>query len=195
MRVLKLWMGLGALMCAALVAGAVTAFACTSLATLNSSAAQGAPGSNLTITGSSFATSDSGASAVAIHWNGATGPLLATVTPDASGAISANVTVPTNVEPGYYILTATQTEKNGAPAFGTPAKTSFLVLSPNGAVSGQQGGTQPGAPGLSGSGVGAGTIGLLAGLGVLGLALFGLGAAAFVGSYRSAPSVSRVRKS
>jgi len=150
----------------------------------------------ITATGSSFSSVEGGSSAVAIHWNGVDGPILAQVTPDASGAISAKFKIPANLEPGYYIITATQTEKSGAPAWGTPAKIAFQVVGPGGAVANSQGEAQGVAqsPANSGFGAGAGTVGLLAGLGILGLRLFVLGTASFIGSYRKSPAVSAVRK-
>jgi len=47
---------------------------------------------------------------VAIHVNGANGPILATVAPDSSGAIPATaITIPADVQPGYYAIVAVQT--------------------------------------------------------------------------------------
>ncbi|GAC1675363.1 MAG: hypothetical protein PVS3B2_17840 [Candidatus Dormibacteraceae bacterium] len=196
MKIIKLSVGLGMAALAMLALSVVQAFACTSLATLNLSESSGPAGSEIIATGSSFSSVDSGSSAVAIHWNGVDGPILAQVTPDASGAISAKFKVPANLEPGYYIITATQTEKSGAPAWGTPAKIAFQVVGPGGAVTNPQGEAQGVAqsPANSGFGAGAGTLGLLAGLGVLGLLLFVLGTASFIGSYRKSPAVSTVRK-
>lgn len=187
------WLLGPALAAAAVVILSAQVFACTSLATLNLGTPSGAPGSQLTLTGSSFNTIDSGASAVALHWNGASGPVLTTVTPDASGAIAASITVPANAEPGYYIITATQTQgASGADAWGTPAKVAFQVVGPNGATSSQQqAGQAVVSPTSSGLSVAAGA--LLA-VGVAGLLLFALGAVYFVGSYRRVPSVSPVRK-
>lgn len=196
MKIIKLSIGLGMAAFALVAMSVVQAFACTALATLNLSEASGPAGTEITATGSSFASVDAGSSAVSIRWNGVEGPVLAQVVPDASGAISAKFKVPANLEPGYYIITATQTEKSGAPAWGTPAKIAFQVVGPGGAVTNPQGEAQGVAqsPANSGFGAGAGTLGLLAGLGVLGLLLFVLGTASFIGSYRKSPAVSTVRK-
>lgn len=196
MSMWKWLIGVGGVLGALLTIGVGQAFACTSIATLNLNQPQGPVGSALTVTGSSFSTLASGASAVSIRWNGVDGPVLAQVAPDPSGSISATIQVPQNVEPGYYIVTATQTEKGGGNAFGTPARIAFQVTGPQGATSSQQGSAQTAAaaPSNNGLGIGAGTIALLAALGVLGLALFVLGAASFVGSYRKVPAASVARK-
>lgn len=198
MHIRRFALSAGAALGAALAVGAgfSAALACTSLATLNISQPTGAPGTNLTITGSSFSTLSSGASAVSIRWNGVDGPVLAQVAPDASGSISAGVAVPQNVEPGYYVITATQTDKTGAPAFGTPARMAFLVTGNGSGAGAQQGAGQAAAapPSPGGLGIGAGTVGLLALLGVFGLALFVLGAASFIGTYRRAPAAAPVRR-
>jgi len=175
--------------------GIVVGFACTSLAAMNLSAASGPAGSQVTVSGSSFNAVKDGTSAVSIHFNGATGPVIATVEPDASGAIAPTaITIPGDVQPGFYAIVAVQTEKGGAPAFGTPARAAFEVTGPG---TGPQGQTV-GGPGVgttpTGNGLGAGTIGLLAALGVGGLLLFGMGAATFVGSTRKVGVASKVKK-
>lgn len=198
MHVRRSFLAAGAVLGAALAAaaGISAALACTSLATLNVSQPTGVAGTNLTITGSSFSTLASGASAVSIRWNGVDGPVLAQVAPDASGSISATVAVPQNVEPGYYVITATQTEKAGGPAFGTPARMAFLVTANGSTSPAQQGAGQTAAapPSPSGLSIGAGTVGILALLGVIGLALFVLGAASFIGTYRRVPAAAPVRR-
>lgn len=190
----RVGLGVGVATIAAMVA-VVIGFACTSLAALNLSAASGPAGSQVTVSGSSFNAVADGNSPVAIHFNGATGPVIGTVSPDASGAVApTTITIPGDVKPGYYAIVAVQTEPSGGPAFGTPARAAFEVTGPG---TGPQGQTL-GGPGVgatsSGNGLGAGTIGLLAALGVGGLLLFGMGAATFVGSARKVPAVSKVRK-
>lgn len=185
--------GIGTVAAAAVIG--TVAFACTNLAALNLSEASGPAGSQVTISGSSFGSVAQGSSPVAIHFNGASGPVLATIVPDSSGALAPTaVTIPSNLQPGYYAIVAVQTSKAGTPAFGTPARTAFEVTAPG---TGPQGQVNPGV-GVgatpTGSGLGAGTIGLLAALGVGGLLLFGMGAATFVGSVRRAPAASKVKK-
>lgn len=196
MKLFRVAVGAGFALGALLAVQVVSALACTSIATLNLNQTSGAAGTNLTVTGSSFATIASGGTAVSVRWNGVEGPVLAQVTPDASGSISASVAVPANVEPGYYIITATQNGKDGAAAFGTPARLAFQVTGPSTTGAAQQPGSQPvsQAPTSNGFGIGASSAVLLGTLGVLGLLLFLLGAATFVGSFRRLPVASRVRR-
>src|SRR5262245_17750651 len=109
---------------AALAMGAVLAYACTSLATITPSTPNGAPGSTATITGHAF---DPAGSAVVLTWNSAQGPQLAQAKPDANGDISAAITIPSEATAGYFVIVASQTDKDGQPAFGTPARISFVV--------------------------------------------------------------------
>ncbi|HEX6538796.1 MAG TPA: hypothetical protein VF155_06430 [Candidatus Dormibacteraeota bacterium] len=192
----KTWMGGAIGVGLATVVGVTTVFACTSLATLNLSQASAPSGTNLTVTGSSFGSTTSGNSAVTLHWNSISGPVLAQgIVPDQSGAIGpVSITVPQSATPGYYTIIATQTDKSGQNSFGTPARAAIQVTGAAGAPAGS-GSSQPVAsPTSNGSGLGAGLIGLLVALGVGGLILFGLGTATFVGSYRRVPSASKVRK-
>ncbi|GAC1701925.1 MAG: hypothetical protein NVS9B6_17440 [Candidatus Limnocylindrales bacterium] len=171
------------------------ALACTSIATLNLGETQGAPGTDVSVTGSSFATIANGGSAVSVRWNGTDGPVLAQVAPDPSGSINASIRIPAGVEPGYYVLTATQTDKNGATAFGTPARAAFQVAVPGSSVTTPQQAADAvaTAPSTDLFGLGAGTVALLAALGALGLMLFGVGAASFVSTLRQ-PVASPARK-
>lgn len=197
MKLLRISLGLG-MGFAGVVGMAITAvLACTSLATLNVSQPTGATGTDVNVTGSSFQTTDKGASAVSLRWNAIDGPVLAQVAPDASGSITATITVPANLQPGDYIIVATQTDKTGQPAFGTPARLAFEVTGSGTAAPAVQTANQAAAPVATsnGLGVGAGTLAILAGLGVLGILLFIVGAATFVGTYRRSPVASPVRKS
>src|SRR5215471_10651779 len=106
--------GLGVGVAAAAATIGVVAFACTSLAALNLSAASGPAGSNITVSGSSFNAVADGNTPVAIHFGTANGPILATVAPDASGALPAtSITIPASTQPGYYAIIASQTETSG----------------------------------------------------------------------------------
>ncbi|MDQ6616878.1 MAG: hypothetical protein M3083_19555 [Actinomycetota bacterium] len=193
MRARRLLLGCG-VAGAGLLFAASAAWACTNLATLNLSNAAGTSGQSLTVTGSSFHVASSGAQTpVLVHWNGATGPVLATVTPDATGNISATVTIP-DAQPGYYVLVATQQDK-GQDAYGTPARAAFQILAPGQhpavAPNAVQGGTV--APSTSSSGV----LALTVGLGVLGLALFGAGVGAFArqARRREVPAAEQIKRS
>lgn len=174
--------------------GIGVAWACTNLATMNLSNAAGTSGQSVTITGSSFNVAKAGpAVPVQLHWNGVAGPVLATAIPDATGNISAAVTVP-QASPGYYVVVATQ-QINGVDAYGTPARAAFQVLSPgqHAAVTpnaGQSAGVSTSSPSSTG------VIALTVALGVAGLALFGAGAGAYArqARRRSVPATQRVEK-
>ena len=173
----------------------VAAFACTNLATLNLSSSVGKPGDPLTVTGSSFKVSKAPGvgEPVLLHWDGVDGPVLASVVPDRAGNISATFTVPEG-QPGYYVLVATQKDEQGADAYGTPARASFQILGANGQSVVQPAGSQNTAP-VPSEPSSAGILALTAGLGALGLALFGAGFTAFVrqARRREVPVAAKVR--
>jgi hypothetical protein len=126
-----------------LMAVGAAAFACTNLATVILSTGRGPAGSTVTLAGTSFASprADSGQAPipVVIHWQSASGPVLAEVTPNQEGSISASFVVP-GATPGIYAIVATQLIPRvpaGAPAGtppalvpqpGTPARSSFEIL-------------------------------------------------------------------
>jgi hypothetical protein len=178
---------------AGLLFAASSAWACTNLATLNLNQAAGTSGQSITVTGSSFKVATGDPIPVVLHWNGATGPALASVAPDATGNISATITIP-DAQPGFYTLVATQTVK-GFDYYGTPARAAFQILAPgqHAAITpnGIQGGTV--APATTSTGA----IALTVGLGVIGLALFGAGAGAFVkqARRREVPAAEPVKRS
>ncbi len=177
--------------------GAV-AFACTNLATLNLSSAAGSAGDSVTLTGSSFnvpsASRPGPLLPVVVHWNGVDGPVLATVLPDEAGNVYAEFTIPEG-QPGYYVIVATQRNAEGVDAYGTPARASFQILGPGGESVVQQPGSQAPAT-VAGEPSSAGIIALTAGLGALGLALFGAGFVAFVRQARGreVPATVRTRR-
>lgn len=132
----------------ALLAGiGATAFACAGLATLSLSAANGRPGTTITFTGASFAvprpSTGLSPTPVVVRWQADDGPILAEVTPDRYGSISASFTVP-EATPGTYVILGIQRTPRmvaGAPPEqgpvyfsepGTPARASFEVLAPGG---------------------------------------------------------------
>ena len=196
MKMLRTALGLGIALAGVIGMSVASVLACTSLATLNVGQPQAAPGADVQVTGSSFQTTEKGASAVSIRLNALDGPVLASVTPDASGSISATITVPANLQPGDYILVATQNDKTGQPAFGTPARLAFQVTGSGTAAAAPAPATQAAAPvaASNGLGVGGATLAALGGLALLGLLLFLVGAATFVGTFRRSPAVSPVRK-
>ena len=160
-------------------ATAAAAYACTNLATLDLSSGSGAPGVSFTATGSSFTPS----APVMLHWNSLTGPVLAKVQASSSGAIAATAKVPSTALPGDYVVVATQTVK-GAPAFGTPARASFQVVGPGGATASAAQNAPTTNPlasvaTSSSSGVSGGLLAATIILAVLGISLFGFGAAGY----------------
>ncbi|MGH9126945.1 MAG: hypothetical protein ACRDZ8_19785 [Acidimicrobiales bacterium] len=154
---------------------ASAAWACTNLATLNLNQAAGTSGQSITVTGSSFKAA-SPSIPVVLHWNGVTGPVLASVAPDASGNVSASITIP-DAAPGYYTIVATQTVK-GFDYYGTPARAAFEIIVPGQHPAVTPNAIQSGTVAPSSAPVGA--IALTIAFGVLGVALFGAGAGAFV---------------
>jgi hypothetical protein len=184
--------------------GATGAFACTSLATLTPSSPSGGPGSTVAITGSAF---DPAGGPVVLHWNSLQAPAMAQVQPDAGGNISAAVTVPKDATNGYYVIIATQMEKDGTMAFGTPARTSFQVGMPGmsggssmGMMHGQTAASGSGSQTLSASTAASrpadntGWVVALASLGVLGIVLFVGGLAFFVSEVRRSTQVAVARR-
>lgn len=169
---------------ATLLFGAMAAWACTNLATLNLSQAAGEAGSRIDVTGSSFSAESSGGQAVKIHWMDAEGQVLAKASPDAAGNIQASVTIPA-ADPGYYVLVATQDVKGEdgslSPGYGTPARASFLVGSEAPAEVAQPAGVPAGIGAEATSG---GMVALTIVLALLGLGLFGTGLGLFVREVR-----------
>ena len=103
----------GAVSVAAVLAlmGAV-AWACTPLASIRATPAQGAPGTDVALTGSSF---DPKAGTVRIYWGGASGRLLTTAPINASGAFSANIVVPSDAYGGSQIIAAVPANGSASP--------------------------------------------------------------------------------
>lgn len=194
------------LACAGVACAGIVAFACTSLASLNLSQASGAAGSQVTVTGSSFNPSakpdaDGLFTPVTLHWNSVSGPVLADgIVPDPTGAIGPiAITIPSSATPGYYMVVATQQQIQGGSgeAYGTPARTVFQVTGSAGAPApAPLNNAQPATAATSSSaGVGAGLIVLLVVLGVVGLGLFAVGTASYLGSSRRSAAAAKARKS
>src|SRR5262245_52253031 len=105
---------LGAVSVAAVLTmmGAVS-WACTPLASIKATPAAGAPGTNVTLTGSSF---DPKAGSVRIFWGGASGRLLTTANVSPTGSFTANVVVPSDTYSGNQIVTAVPANGSASPA-------------------------------------------------------------------------------
>jgi hypothetical protein len=171
----------------ALLLTAATAWACTNLATLNLGKAAGEAGSQVKVTGSAFAAD---AQAVQFHWNGENGEVLAKAKPNDAGNVSATVEIPSDARPGYNVLIATQSAEDG-PAFGTPARASFLV----GSATPSSDAPPSGAPSavVGDGGTSTGLVALTGGLGVLGIVLFGAGLSLFTRELRRRSAPAPVR--
>ena len=108
------------------------AFACGPVASLTLGSSAAPPGAQVNATGSGFSNSHGGAPSaepVVVQWDSRTGPVLWSGRPDAAGAISFTFTVP-SAPPGDHNVMATQTNADGEPAPGTPARAVFTVLEP-----------------------------------------------------------------
>lgn len=195
---------------AALVAGVgATAFACVGLATLSLSTNNARPGATITFTGAGFAVprASTGLSPtpVVVRWQGDDGPVLAEVTPDRYGSISASFTVP-EVTPGTYIILGVQrtaravagAPPDAAPAYfsepGTPARASFEVLAPGGRPTLRPLAVEPveAAPGDSQLDATVWLV-LTAAFGAVAMSLFGGGLIAFIHQSRKAREPARAR--
>lgn len=165
---------------------AAAAYACTNLSTLNLSQGAGAPGTTFSATGSSFAPN----APVLLHWNSPTGSVIAKVNASPAGAFAATAKVPAATAPGEYTVVATQMSQ-GAPTFGTPARAAFQVAGPGGSTASAAQNSAPTSNPLasvasSGSGVSGGLLAVTIILAVLGISLFGFGAAGYVRQRRKA---------
>ena len=161
------------------ILGGAAAFACTNLATLGTSAPTAKAGGAVTVTGSSFAAPAEGAAAspVLIHWNKVGGPVLASLVPDATGAINGSFNVPDSA-PGHYVLVATQLDDKGENQFGTPARIAVEVVGPTG-ESTPAPVTQPATSSSSSDSSSTVPLALVSVLGVAAVAVFAAGLASF----------------
>ncbi len=194
----------------ALVAGVgASAFACANLATLNLSATSGRPGATVTFTGASFtgARASNGfvATPVVVRWKDKDGPILAEVTPDRRGSISASFTVP-DVTPGTYVILGIQetarrppdASPDAAPAYfaepGTPARASFEVVALGSARAVRPPAAEP-ADAAEGQGQLDSTVWIVltAAFGAVAMSLFGGGLIAFIHQSRKAREPAAAR--
>jgi hypothetical protein len=144
--------------CSAVVPIAIyasAAWACGALTTLNASTNVAAPGATVTVNGRNFGATPAN-TPVQIRWNSRTGPVLQggdNLTP-TGGAISANVQIPANAAPGWYVLNAVQyNATTGAPKSGSPGRTTVRVQGAAAGSTNPFGATKPGAGGDGGSGL------------------------------------------
>ena len=106
------------------------AWACTPQASIKTSVASGTPGTNITVTGSTF---DATGQPVKVWWGGAGKQLVATANVTASRGFTATFAVP-NVAGGVHIVAATQIDASGQPIAGSPVNTTFRVDAPTAAT-------------------------------------------------------------
>lgn len=110
--------------------GFSVAWACTALATLDLDHKSGAVvGDVVKGTGTGFDVAPT-SSQVEVRLNGREGPLLATARADINGRIAFEFTTP-QAAPGDYVVVATQTNAQGQPRSGTPARAPFTILESN----------------------------------------------------------------
>lgn len=178
---------------ALLLLGAMGAWACTNLATLNLGSSQVPAGSSIDVTGSSFSEVGDEIRPVELRWNATDGPLLAEVEPDSDGTFSTTVEVPEDAEAGHYVLVANQLaaepghgleadEEAFSPVFGTPARASVMVGSPAAAEAIE---ADVAPAGVSADGGTGGLMALSATLALLAVGLFGAALALFTRELRS----------
>lgn len=84
---------------------AALAFACSPQATISVTPTSVQPGDRVTVSGIAFA------GAVQVRWNGASGPLLASVSPEGQSFVTT-VTIP-DVAPNAYVIIATARDASG----------------------------------------------------------------------------------
>lgn len=101
--------GLAMVMAVLLVA---PAFACTATGgSISVRPARAEAGTGIDVVGTGF-EGQAGASQVDVRWGGASGQLLAQVSPDEAGAFSQRITVPATAQPGWHQVTASQKRLN-----------------------------------------------------------------------------------
>lgn len=122
----KHWFLVGICALALPLAVVATAFACGSLATLKLNRATATPGVEVAAVGGNF-NSNPKASAVQLRFNGRNGRVLWEGRPAANGRFKASFTVP-SAAAGQYIIVATQTGPDGRPAAGTPGRAPLKMV-------------------------------------------------------------------
>jgi hypothetical protein len=112
------------------LAVASAAWACGVLATLTLDHKTAAAGDAITATGKNYGTA-AGVSAVTIHLDSRTGPVLATTPALTGGRINETFALPATIKPGYHVIMATQNNANGTPKSGTPGRTTLQITGAN----------------------------------------------------------------
>lgn len=153
---------------------AATAWACGLLASLRTDVSVASPGQTITVTGTNYSDDLTTNTPVQIRWNSRTGPVIATATP-VGPRINQQVQVPRGIEPGWYVLNATQFRiSDGQPRQGTPGRTVIRVQGAGAAAASPWSSAPAGGP-AAGSGTGPGEpplvptlLGVVLSLGLLG---------------------------
>jgi hypothetical protein len=145
-----------------------TAFACANLATLKLDHGAVAAGSDVTAYGRNF-NSNANASTVTLRFNGRNGRVLWEGRPQSNGKLTGTFKAP-SVQPGQYVILATQTGVDGRPAAGTPGRAP-LKIKGGSASSAAPVPAGPSGPTLPSLPVGAGMVLLMLALAGGGLAL------------------------
>lgn len=145
-----------------------TAFACANLSTLKLDRGAVAAGGDVTAYGRNF-NSNPRASTVTLRFNGRNGRVLWEGSPQSNGKLTGTFKAP-SVQPGQYVILATQKGVDGRPAAGTPGRAPLKIRggaasSAAPAPAGANGPTLPSLP------VGVGMALLMLGLAGGGLAL------------------------
>ncbi|MCA1722213.1 MAG: hypothetical protein LC779_14325, partial [Actinobacteria bacterium] len=106
--------------------GLSVAWACTSLATIDMDHQKGAvAGETIHGTGQGFSQNPT-SSDVQVHLDGRNGPLLASAKVDVNGRVAFEFTTP-QAAAGDHVVVATQTNAQGQPVGGTPARAPLTI--------------------------------------------------------------------
>jgi len=109
------------------------AWACGRLAVINTDVKAASAGQQINVTGRNFDTAV-GSSLVSIRLKTRTGEVLATTAPSSAGIVNTTVRMPATLDPGWYVVLATQTRASGTPSSGTPGRTTLRVNAPGNAA-------------------------------------------------------------
>jgi hypothetical protein len=154
-----------------------TAYACANLATLKLDRGAVSAGTGITAYGRNF-NSNAKASTVTLRFNGRNGRVLWEGRPQSNGKLTGTFKAP-SVQPGQYVILATQTGIDGRPAAGTPGRAPLKIKAGSAASA-----AAPAPAGSSGPTLPSLPVG--AGMALLMLALAGGGLALIAGGRREA---------
>jgi hypothetical protein len=137
------------------------AWACGVLATLKLDKKVAAPGDTITATGRNWATT--GHSAVSLRLKTRDGRVIATTAAQPGGTISETFALPRDLDPGWYVVLATQTNTTtGNPKTGTPGRTTLRIQGSAGAQAvAAPAGANPSGPAVTAGGSGQSLLALL----------------------------------